>query len=543
MPSRFAGASDASSSRLSRRRALALAGGATALALVPLSGAARQGPATPAASPAATPTTTAPTLPSFPLPSTLAADASPDFRTVVEAVTASMQRHAVPGVAIGILAGGREEHATVGVASLSSLEPVVPETRFQIGSLTKTFTATAIWHLNDRGAIAIDDAVRTYLPDLRTADPEVADAVQIGTLLDHTAGWYGDEGFDTGDDDDAIARYVAERLPELPQQFPLGRFFSYNNAGFTLLGRVIEVTTGTAYNSALGDLVLGPLGLSDTVLERAEVLRHPYADGHFLGMVNDRIVATVQTPLWVPRSVDPAGGIWSTSRDVIRYARFHLAAGTDVASSGAAVVSAESLLQMREPVAEAPGLPISMGRNWFVQEVDGTRVLSHNGDTLGQHTEFFAIPELGIAFVLMANSSGGAIGMEAVDAFLAAYPGLGAFVGKVGIGPAVLAAPDAPTVVLPRETLDEYAGTYADGGASVKVSVDGDGLTVDSTAVETPGAWGPAIRPGAGTPARVTFTAKDAGVARGVLRLPFVRDDAGTVGWLSSGLRLIPRVD
>ena len=97
-----------------------------------------------------------------------------------------------------------------------------PETLFQIGSLTKTYTGTAIWHLIDAGALALDAPVRTYLPELTLMDETAAAEVTVANLLDHSAGWYGDEGFDTGDDDGAIARYVAERLPQLPQLFPLG---------------------------------------------------------------------------------------------------------------------------------------------------------------------------------------------------------------------------------------------------------------------------------------------------------------------------------
>ena len=154
-------------------------------------------------------------------------------------------------------------------------------------------------------------------------DEEVAAKLTIGNLLDHSAGFYGDEGFNTGDDDEAIARYVADRLPHLPQIFPLGAFFSYNNAGFTLLGRLIEVAAGTTYNAAMGNLLLGPLGLDDTLLDHAAVLRRPYADGHVTLPINGRPAVAVETPLWVPRSADPAGGIWATTRDVLRYGRFH----------------------------------------------------------------------------------------------------------------------------------------------------------------------------------------------------------------------------
>lgn len=529
--------------RVTRRRLMALAGGATAaVALGPDRLSARQTPEAPPIAPT-------PPVAEFPMPSTLAADASPEFRAVADALVEAMRRHRVPGAAIGILAGDREEHATFGVASLSSLAPVAPDTLFQTGSLTKTHTATAIWRLIDEGALALDAPVRTYLPDFRLADEMVADEVAVGNLLDHTAGWFGDEGFDTGDGDDALARYVTERLPNLPQVFPLGAFVSYNNAAFSLQGRLIEVMTGTTYRAALENLVLGPLGLNDSLLDRAAVRRRPYSDGHGAMPINGRDVLTVQTPLWLPRSVDPAGGLWSTTRDVLRYARFHLAAGTaqtpaGAVAGGASIVSGESLLRMREPVMDAPGLPVSMGRNWFVQEVAGTRVFLHNGDTPGQHAEFLAVPEHGFAFVLLTNSSGGGLAaMQILDAALASYPGLEPLSGKVGLTQAFLVPADAPTVALPPEKLAEYAGRYADPGAIHTVVVRDGGLEVTSEVIEAPGTFQSAIQPLPSLPVAIAFLAEDEGVVNGVVRQPFVRDAAGRVGWLSSGLRLIPRAD
>ena len=527
--------SSASHRPLSRRRMLTLAGGATAASLMrPANIAARQ---TPDATPAAATSTVA----DFPLPSTLAADASPEFRAVADALVEAMRRNLVPGTALGILFGDREEHATFGVASLNSLNPVTADTLFQIGSLTKTFTSTAIWRLIDEGALALDEPVRTYIPDLTLMDESVAAQVAISNLLDHSAGWYGDEGFDTGENDDAVARYVAERLPVLPQQFPLGAFFSYNNACFTLLGRLLEVATGTTYNAALENLLLGPLGLVDSLLDRDAIRQRPYVDGHFAMPINGRVALTVATPLWIPRSVDPAGGICSNTRDIIRYARFHLAAGNAVPGS-ANIVSPESLLQMQEPVLDAPGLAISMGRDWFVQEIEGIRLFQHNGDTLGQHTEFLAAPDLGFAFVLLTNSTGGTLtAMEVLDAALAAYPGLGAISGKAGLTHTFLAPPDAPKADLSPDELAEYAGTYADPGTVFTVENKDGSLQIGAESIEQPGTWQPAISPAPSPPTTLSFLSKDEGVLNGISRVPFVRNSDGKIGWIGSGGRLIPR--
>lgn len=536
--------------RLSRRRLLALTGGAAAAAVVarPALLVAEQplGAGTPRA---ATPVATA-----LPLPSTLAADASPAFRAVAEALTAAMQAYHVPGVALGILAGDREEHATFGLASLSSLQPVTPQTLFQIGSLSKTYTATAVWRLIDEGALKLDARVRAYLPDFRVMDKAASERVAVANLLDHTAGWYGDEGFETGDGDGALARYVAARMPQLPQLFPVGKFFSYNNAAFQLLGRLIEVATGTTYNAALRHLLLDPLGLDDTILAHDEVRSRPYADGHVFEPINGQNVLTVQIPLWVPRSVDPAGGIWATTRDVIRYARFHL--DTGIAGGAASIVRPATLRRMQEPAVAVPGLPLSMGRDWFVQEVAGVRAIFHGGDTLGQHTDFVAIPEKGFAIVLLTNCQpGGSLAASAaLDAALAHYPGLGAFAGKLGLLRALsvldpeaaaieeVVGTPAPRAALPPAKLAEYAGRYADPGLELVFTVRDGGLEVATTRLAQPGAWDAVIPPPPeGGPAPVSFIAADKAVVGNVI-LPFLRDDNGRVGWVASGLRLVPRV-
>ena len=292
----------------------------------------------------------------------------------------------------------------------------------------------------------------------------VAAEVTVANLLDHSAGFYGDEGFDTGEDDGAIARYVTERLPQLPQIFPLGEFFSYNNAAFTVLGRLIEVATGTIYNAAMEHLLLGPLGLQDSLLDHAAVRQRPYADGHVAMPINGHPALSGETPLWVPRSVDPAGGIWSTTRDVIRYGRFHIDAGTVPGTAN--MVSPESLRQMREPAMPIPGTPIQMGRDWFVQDVDGTRVFYHGGDTLGQHTDFFAIPEQRFALVVLTNGQGGgARGRGGAGCRPGAVPRAGA-AGRQDRPPAGAdrATRCADGDLSPADEVAEYAGRYADPG-------------------------------------------------------------------------------
>jgi CubicO group peptidase (beta-lactamase class C family) len=131
-----------------------------------------------------------------------------------------------------------------------------------------------------------------------------------------------------------------ERLRTAPQLAPLGAFFSYNNTGFMLLGRLIEVVTGQIYRAAMQELVLDPLGQAESTFTPAEVERHSHALGHGSGQQGMALV----TPLNLPRNIDPAGCLWSTTRDQLRYARFHLGDGTapDGAPPGAAYPRADA---------------------------------------------------------------------------------------------------------------------------------------------------------------------------------------------------------
>ncbi len=480
----------------------------------------------------------------IPLPSSIPADASPEFRAVAEALLASMRQSPVPGAALAVLHHGREQFAYFGIESLNSHVTVGPDTLFQLGSLTKTYTATAVWRLIDEGKLGVNARVRDYLPDLRLADEDTAAKITVGQLLDHTAGFYGSDGGYAGEDDNAVARYVSERLPTLPQLAPLGVNPSYNNDGFILLGRLIEVVTGTPYRAALASLVLGPLQLGNTLLDRQAALTRPHVDGHYEGPINGTAVRfAVQTPLFVPRAVEPAGGLWATVRDVLAYGRFHLTLGRE--GPGRGTVATESLQQMQTPAKTWPGLDLSIGRNWFVQEAGGRRAFTHNGDTAGCHAVFLAVPDEQLALALLVNTGGGFAAERAVlNTVATSYPGLAAFNGTFGTTQSLLAAPNTPTVTLPPSGLAQYAGSYADPGQTVTITAGGpQGAPLAMTQVlrETPNGFQAEIS-GPGAPAvGLTFVGKDAGLINGIERIAFLRDDAGNVGWQAQGLRLTPR--
>jgi hypothetical protein len=195
-------------------------------------------------------------------------------------------------------------------------------------------------------------------------------------------------------------------------------------------------------------------------------------------------------------------------------------------------------------VIPIPGTSIQMGRDWFVQDVAGTRVVFHGGDTTGQHTDFYAIPDQHFALVVLTNGQGGgsAAATAALDAALAQFPTLAPLAGTLGLTHALMAPPEAPTVTLPADQVTEYAGRYADPGLVLTFTMKGEGLEGSTEQLAQPGTFLPALQPPTAPPAAVAFLAEDMAVSNGA-RVPFVRNADGRVQWVSSGLRLIPRAD
>ena len=179
-------------------------------------------------------------------------------------------------------------------------------------------------------------------------------------------------------------RYV-KLMADLPQLTPLGTILSYNNAAFSVAGRVIEVVTGKTYEAALKELVLDPIGLKHSFMFRTDVMTHSFAVGHTT--IADK--AVVLRPWQLTRACGPAGGIAASMIDQLRYARFHLGDGT--AADGARILTRESLAMM-QTLGDAGMLDIKMGLAWMTRDIGGLRRVFHGGGTYGQLTAFTMTP-------------------------------------------------------------------------------------------------------------------------------------------------------
>lgn len=317
-------------------------------------------------------------------------------------------RHRVPGAQLGILRladDGADELvvATWGVLSLRTGAPVTRDALFQIGSITKVWTATLVMQLVDEGRLDLDTPVAQVLPELRLSDAEVARTVTVRHLLTHTSGIDGDVFTDTGRGDDCLERYVAQ-LADVAQNHPLGATWSYCNSGYSLLGRVIEKLTGGTWDRALRERLFAPLGLTHTVTLPEEALLFATAVGHVDGE-GDQEGQQHVAPVWsLPRSVGPAGLITSTAADVLAFARMHLLRG--LAADGTRVLSEASVAAMAAREADLPDpyiLGDSWGLGWIRFGWDDHRLIGHDGNTIGQAAFLRLLPEQGLAVVLLTN--------------------------------------------------------------------------------------------------------------------------------------------
>ena len=441
----------------------------------------------------------------------------------------------VPGVAVGVFADGEEHYAFHGVTSVENPLPVDEETFFQFGSTGKTYTATAIMRLVEQGRIDLDAPVRRYVPELKLNDEQTAATVTVLNLLNHTAGWEGDLLDDTGDGDDALARYV-ERMATLQQTRPPGVGVSYNNASLSLAGRVIEKVTGTTYEKALKELVLDPAGLTQTLFFPNEIMTRRFVVGHSR---HDDGSITVSRPWALPRSGNPAGGMSATARDQIAWARFHLGDGT--APDGTRLLEEKTLRRMQEPTADMVGSALGdwVGISWLLRDVEGVRTVGHGGTTLGQYSEFVMVPERGFALISMTNC--GPNGSQ-FNTRIQRW----AFENYLG-----LAERDLEALSCSAEQLAEYAGRYetvaaichltaADGQLIATVELKPAALEVMVAAGETAPEQPPIpLAFIAGSPDQF-FVPEGPGAG---MRGYFVRDDGGRVTGVHLGGRLASRAE
>ncbi|HVF24238.1 MAG TPA: serine hydrolase domain-containing protein, partial [Anaerolineales bacterium] len=262
---------------------------------------------------------------------------NPQFRELCQRITKDMQRIKVPGVSVGVWHKGQEFSAGFGVTSIENPLPVTPDTLFQTGSISKTFIGTLMMILAEQGKVDLDAPVRKYIKGLKLRNESVAKRVTVRNLLTHMGGWVGDYFNDFGNGDDALEKMVKD-IAKLPQVHPLGTIWSYNNTGFNLASRIIEIVRKKPYEQAAQEMLFDPLALDMSFFYPSDILfTHRFVVGH--QMVKDKV--QVARPWAIGRAGNGVGGVVSTVHDLLMYARFHM--GDGKSASGKRVMARRSL--------------------------------------------------------------------------------------------------------------------------------------------------------------------------------------------------------
>jgi CubicO group peptidase (beta-lactamase class C family) len=378
---------------------------------------------------------------------------------LAEVLQGSIASKKLPGASMAVLLDGALVEASAGVLNVRTGVETTTDTLFQIGSITKVYTATLVMQLVDAGLVQLDAPVRTHLPEFAVADAAATEAITVRHLLTHTSGFDGgDHFFDGGRGDDTMARYVAS-LAELSQISAPGAMWSYNNAGFGVLGRIVEVVTGQVWDDALRDRLLRPAGLGSTVSLPEDALLFRTAAGHQAGDDgNPELVAR-----WgLNRSSGPAGLICATAADVVGFARVHL-------EDGRGVLSPASVKAMQQEQIGFPGeTEAACGLGWIIRDLVGVRTIGHNGGTLGQLAFLSAVPDRGFAIALLTNGpTGAAVWQEVVEHVTS----------RLGLPSHKATLPKPPSEV-PDLDLTKYVGRYERKAVHSTVSLDDDHLTL-----------------------------------------------------------------
>jgi len=273
------------------------------------------------------------------------------------------------------------------------------DTKFNLGSMDKMFTAVAVMQLVEQGKLSLDENVGTYLPDY--PDPEISASVTIHDLLTHTSGL--GSYFDSPDypDDYDQLRSINDYFSlfdDTSLQFPPGEQFLYSNSGFIVLGMIIEAVTGQSYYDYVWEHIFEPSGMGDTACYELDAgtpnLAVGYTtldeEGNDTGQITDNLYA-------LPMRGGSAGGGYSTAPDLLSFRNALLSHRLLDPESTDLVM--EGKIRIGDNAQYAYG--------FFDRVVKGYRVVGHGGGFPGICSMLNMYTELGLTIIILSNTDYG----------------------------------------------------------------------------------------------------------------------------------------
>ena len=307
-----------------------------------------------------------------------------------EYVAREMRALKLPGLALAVVRNGTVETLrTYGTANLEVGAAVTRDTVFELGSLTKQFTAVAVMMLVEDGKLRLDDSIATHLPEV----PGAWRGITIRHLLTHSSGlreYLSVPGLP--DRAHALGHREMTGLfaTSIPQEFSPGDTWAYSNTGYLLLGDIVERTSGQSYWEFLRARVFAPAGMQSTrSSEPRAVIRHR-ASGygwHGGGLENRPALS---------ENAYAAGSIASTITDMSRWA---------VALQGDTLLANATRDRIWTPLTttRGPVPPFSYGFGWVIDQERGRRAVLHSGGTPGFSSAIRHYPDDRLTVVVLAN--------------------------------------------------------------------------------------------------------------------------------------------
>ncbi|HTB92133.1 MAG TPA: serine hydrolase domain-containing protein [Candidatus Sulfotelmatobacter sp.] len=309
-------------------------------------------------------------------------------------VGADMREQQIPGLGLAVLRDGKMVKTKgYGLANVELNVAVKPGTVFQTGSVGKQFTATAVMMLVEEGKVGLDDNLSKYL----AGTPPGWKDVTVRHLLTHTSGIadYADAdnvkaGALINLRGDYTEKELYEKLVQLPLQFEPGTKWKYSNSGYVLLGVLIHKVTGEFYGDFLQERIFRPLGMSATrIISERDIVANR-ASGYEL------VKGEIKNQEWVSPTLNTTadGALYTNVLDLGKW---------DAALYTEKLVKKASLAQMWTPVKLKDGKTAPYGFGWFLNEVNGHRLIEHDGAWQGFTMTISRYVDDGLTVVVMTN--------------------------------------------------------------------------------------------------------------------------------------------
>lgn len=283
--------------------------------------------------------------------------------------------------------------AGLGMANAESGEPITTQTKFNIGSVTKQFTATAILKLQEEGLLSIEDPLSKYVPDFPRGEE-----ITLRHLLNHTSGigiYTKNQTDPTRAGSPVTQVELIEEMKGYPFDFDPGAEWKYNNSGYFILGHIVSVVSRQSLSSFWKENFFDPIGMNDTF---AYVEGNSY-DNEAIGYAKMG-TSTKPTPRPHTSWTRGAGDIYSTVEDLFLW---------NEALFSEQAISLESLREATTPTKLITGETVfENGRHWgmgfMMYDLNGHPAVLHSGLYHGFEAILARIPERNLTYVFLANS-------------------------------------------------------------------------------------------------------------------------------------------